>query len=119
MTEEQFHRSVAAYLTAVLKPPTFFSTFPSGGGGRVRGGKLKAMGLKAGMPDIFIWYVSEYGPRTLALELKSKTGKLPKEQKEVHRALENIWVEVEVVRTLEEVQSALVAWNVPMKRVTL
>ena len=49
----------------------FFTAFPAGGGGRVRGAKLKKAGLQAGWPDIQLVYQGRY----FGLEVKTQTGK--------------------------------------------
>ena len=62
------HASVAGQLDWRLKRPAFYTTFPAGWGklpGMVAG-KLKACGLKAGMPDLLVWYEG----RTVGIELK-------------------------------------------------
>lgn len=70
-TEAQLHLAVAQYLDAVLLPPTWWSTIPLGGGGRIRGAQLKARGVKAGIPDILILHEG----RLYGLELKVGYGK--------------------------------------------
>lgn len=70
-SEAQLHLAVAQYLDAVLLPPTWWSTIPLGGGGRIRGAQLKARGVKAGIPDILILHEG----RLYGLELKVGYGK--------------------------------------------
>jgi hypothetical protein len=56
LTEQQLHRACAEYLAWALKPPSWWTTFPSGGGGAVRGKILRGLGLKPGVPDLEIVY---------------------------------------------------------------
>lgn len=52
-------------------------------------GKLKAEGVKAGVPDILL-PVARKGYYGLAIEMKSRTGRLGDDQKEWLRALEDV-----------------------------
>lgn len=71
--EERLHRAVAAYLRVALQPPAIWSTFPAGGGGRIRGAKLKAMGLARGWPDILVLYPGGH-MLTLVIGIELKHG---------------------------------------------
>lgn len=116
MSEETLHRAVADYLRLTLAPETFVTTFPAGGGGRVRGARLKAMGLKAGMPDLMIWWPGSDGwARCLGIELKSAKGRLSPDQRATHAALREAGCLIEVCRSIDDVQRALRAWSVPTK----
>ena len=111
MTESALHRAVAQYLSAVLLPPAWFTTFPAGGGGKVRGGQLKARGLRAGVPDILIVYegIARF------IELKSDKGRLSPEQKQCHDMLRAAGAWVSVCRSLDHVELALRAWEIPTR----
>jgi hypothetical protein len=112
--EAAFQMQVARYLDMALPPECWWTTFPAGGGGKARGGKLKAMGLKPGVADILILTPrkSQHATRILWLELKSKGGRLGPAQKAFmdrmyDRALMMPGVNVRVVRTLEQVEAEL------------
>lgn len=120
--EEALHMAVAAFLERALVPPAWFTTFPSGGGGRVRGAKLKRMGLKAGVPDIL---VIDYQPHADALkllvvwiELKAKKGVVSLVQGDLHRRLRETGCFVEVCRSVEQVEDALRLSGVPLRAST-
>jgi hypothetical protein len=77
-TEEQdFHKSVAQYLTLAMPLDAVWTTFPAGGGGKVRGAHLKAMGLRPGVADVLWWWRGGFG----AIELKARKGVLSESQK--------------------------------------
>ena len=60
--EEQRHRACVAYLRASLPKPWITWHTPNGGGrSKAEAGILKAMGVLAGMPDLFVM-----GPRTFS-----------------------------------------------------
>lgn len=104
VSEEILHRHVAQFLDVVIKPPMIWTTIPAGGGGLIRGAKLKAMGLKKGWPDII---VIAPGPHIIAIELKAKEGKQSPEQKAVAAALWDCKVPYFLCRSVEEVHLAL------------
>lgn len=113
MTEAQLHREVADYLRAVLdERQAWFTTFPSGGGGRARGGILKGAGLQPGVPDILIL---PRGRCACWLELKA-AGEYPKPvQRALHERLRSLGCLVAVCRSVDEVEGTLRAWCIPMR----
>ena len=116
-TEAQLHRAVAGFLRSRLTPPDFFSTFPAGGGGLMRGRLLKAMGLKTGMPDIFPLIINGivYGA-----ELKTAKGVLSDSQKETHAALLATGAVryVAIWRSMHDMKLSLSAWGAKLRSVT-
>lgn len=109
ITEAQLHRAVAQYLRRVLTPPAFFSTFPAGGGGRVRGAQLKAMGLRAGMPDLLVFAPG----KIVGLELKAKKGTVSVHQSLTAEAFRQCDMSYLICRSVADVSLALRAFNVP------
>jgi len=101
--EDDLHEVVAAWLNKNLPDRTFWTTFPSGGGGKIRGAQMKLKGLKAGVPDILI-----FGNNTVTcVELKSEKGVLSKDQKIVIPKLEQLGFKTYVCKSLADVQQAL------------
>jgi hypothetical protein len=117
--EANFQIQVARYLAKALPPGFFFTTFPSGGGGRIRGARLKQQGLKPGMPDMCIFApCGQFEPFRYSvcwLELKAKSGSLSQAQKDVHKQLNGLGHQVATVKTLNEVQDALAEFCFPEK----
>jgi hypothetical protein len=118
--EQALHIQVARFLKLVLREPTLWSTFPAGGGGKVRGSFLKAMGLQAGMPDILIF---DRGPtinngvtftRLIGLELKAGKGRQSDSQKDIARRFEQVGGVYLIARSLDEVEILLRAAGVPV-----
>ena len=114
LTAEQiFHMSVAEYLDIALPEHVAWTTFPAGGGGKTRGGILKAMGLKAGWPDIQIlvrttaFDSARSMCRFIGLELKSDDGLVSKAQVERHGIIKKAGGQVYVVRTIDDIYSVL------------
>lgn len=113
-TEAALHRSIARYLDIVLAEPAFCTTFPAGGGGKARGGKLKAMGLVPGVPDILI----VANGRAYWVEIKTATGRLSDDQKATIARLESNGARVCVCRSIDDVRQALADWGIPTKEVS-
>lgn len=115
MSEAAFHRSVARYLDVALHPPTIWSTIPSGGGGRIRGAQLKAMGLKRGLPDMLVIHPHwPGGPIVVGLELKAKAGRVSPDQKAMMQAFTDCRAHYVLCRTVDEVAKALDFCKVPL-----
>lgn len=109
--EASLHRTVAAYLEYALPWDAWWTTIPAGGGGRVRGAGLKAMGYKAGTPDLIIVHEG----RALWIELKAPKGRLSDAQADCHVMLDHAGSKVALCRSVEEIEATLRKWNVPVK----
>lgn len=116
MTEEQLHRSVADFLRVALFAPSFMTTFPAGGGGKVRGAKLKAMGLKAGMPDVMVFAQDmNRRPVVIGIELKGAKGRVSEAQRETLTRIKQIGFAIYICRSLSEVIEALNDEGIPLR----
>ena len=71
----------------------------------------------AGWPDIEIAGRERYGvlsiPALFFLEVKTETGKLNLKQKKLHPRLRQLGFKVAVVRSIDDVRDALIAWRIP------
>jgi hypothetical protein len=108
--EERLHRGIAEYLSLTLGGSAWFTTFPAGGGGRARGAILNGMGLKPGVPDVLICD----GGCAYWLEIKSAKGRVSTEQRACHDALALARCPTAIVRSLEDVERALIRWGIPL-----
>ena len=115
LRERNLHKAVADYLRLALPPSVFWTTFPSGSGGAARGGQLKAMGLRAGVPDIIMLFRGRF----LAIELKAKRGWLSEAQQACQALITGAggtWAEA---RSVEDVDRIVAAFGIPLRgRVT-
>lgn len=103
--EEQLQRDCHSWNEAhITTYPLLEWMFHTPNGGKrtaSEGGRLKAMGVKAGVPDLMLPFPSDYYAG-VAIELKSPTGQLTDNQRKwLRRAAVSGWV-VGVARTLEE-----------------
>jgi len=113
-TEQPFHITAAQYLALALPLHATWTTFPAGGGGKIRGSFLKRMGLLPGWPDIQIlvrntsYDTARSLSRFIGLECKrAKGGVVSTNQIHAHRLIRNAGGEVYVVRTIEEIYNVL------------
>jgi hypothetical protein len=105
--EEALHKAVARYLSIALpEPDAWFTTFPLGGGGKARGGKLR---------DILVIY----GGRSYWLELKAPKGRLTPNQIDCHYALTKAGSNVATCKSLADVYGALTVWGIPLSAVPM
>lgn len=115
MTEAQLHKSVADYLRVALRPPTTWTTMPAGGGGRIRGAQLKAMGLAPGWPDIIVLHpAGHYRTLVLGIELKTAKGRLSDHQKARIEEFFGCNAKMSVARSIDEVEGMLRLWGIPV-----
>ena len=112
LSEAELHVLVAAYLARSVVAPWRYSTFPAGGGGLLRGARLKAAGLARGWPDIMLLHPSGLWH---GLELKSTAGRVRPDQVSF---IEWAGGRVAVCRSLDQVEATLRAWGVPLKATT-
>jgi hypothetical protein len=73
--EEALHRAIVTHLRARLEPPWMVWHTPNGGGrSKAEAGILKALGVTAGMPDLFV-----LGPNRnlIGIEIKAPPKQLP------------------------------------------
>lgn len=121
--EQNLQISVARYLEATLAPEVVFSAIGHGGGGRTRGAILKGMGVKAGLPDIMIWWQQRIvrgawsGDESVCvgLELKSAHGRLSPAQSLMKNRLLRVSVEVFACRSVEDVQRVVSDLGIPSR----
>lgn len=108
--ETDFHAIAMEYLDLALPSHAIATTFPAGGGGKIRGANLKRMGLKAGWPDIQILVRASAfdsmrpASRFIGFEAKREIdGRVEAHQTAMHQRIGLAGGIVYVVRTLDEI----------------
>ena len=116
-TESQFHRAVADLLDAILLPPALWTTFPAGWGNlpKATAGRLRGAGLKAGFPDILVFF----NGRATGIELKTEDGSLSKAQRHMFLLLRSAGVMTYVCRNVEDVVGVLEQASLPHRKTEL
>ncbi len=110
--EESLHRSVASYLDACLPLDAVWFHPPNGGARSVaEAGIFKALGVKAGIPDVVIVWQG----RPYFIELKPEKGKLTQAQAAMLMRLQKAGAPASVCRSVEAVEGELLAWGFLMR----
>lgn len=102
---------VATFLHWALPPDVPWTAIGHGGGGKLRGMILKAMGLQPGWPDIHLII----NRRAAYIELKSVTGTLSDAQKQVRDAILQAGGIIATCRSVDEVGTFLEGLAVPLR----
>lgn len=111
--EEALHRTVAAYLRAVEPECLWWATANQRGTrSRFEMGILKALGVRAGVPDLC--FILD-GGTFAAIELKADKGRQSDAQRAFEVAAVRLGARYLVCRSLAEVEGALDAWGVRRK----
>ena len=109
--EDALQKAVCQYLDVALPPDAIYWHTPNGGGrSKAQAGIFKAMGVKAGIPDLFILWNGELS----GIELKAGRGTVSPAQKAMHEALEIQHVPVAVCRSIDDVHTKLDGY-IPLK----
>jgi len=91
------HRSQVAFVRWLDANDIYYFAIPNGGArNAITGKRLKDEGVKAGVPDLFL-----YGLR-LFIEMKSPTGRLSPAQVARHKELREAGYRVEICHSAEE-----------------
>lgn len=109
--EDAIQRTLAATLRLLLPPDATFTSWESRNVGPIEGGRRKARGVRAGWPDLGVFWRG----RTFLFELKTPEGALSLSQREMHRQLRAAGHEVHVCRREEDVLAVLAAAGVPLR----
>lgn len=110
--ETQIQRAVAVYLTAVLKPPTWWTSIDHGVPmSQKTRARHASIGVRAGIPDILI----VHDGRCYWIELKAERGKLSPAQKLVNEALVRAGCAPHLCRSIDDVRFSLNMWRIPTR----
>ncbi len=107
--EEQIHRAVISHLALRAMPGAFYF-HPANGGWRSKaeGGILKALGVRAGLPDLIIFYRAQI----FGLELKASYGRLSPAQRQTLNDMEVAGARTHIAHSLDEALVTLECWGV-------
>src|SRR4051812_39279788 len=110
--EEGLHRAVVQLLQIYANRGLLAFCHVGNGGRRSKAeaGIFRALGVRAGVPDLLIWLP---GGRGFGVELKAGSGKLSPAQTFWHATVTTLGHRVYVVRSLDEMEQVLRAEGVP------
>lgn len=104
MTEQAIQRAIAAYLDVALPDDCFYSAVnPVPAKTKAAAGISKAMGVKAGVPDLVLCHRGDF----ICLEVKKEGGYLSQVQKQVIQQIRDAGGIVYTVRSVEDVEQTL------------
>lgn len=103
-SEESIQRSIASYLDVALPAGCWYTAInPIPGKTKIAAARSKAMGMKAGVPDLLIiWH-----GKPIFIEVKKEGGYLSKVQKEIHDHIRAAGAEVYTGRSIDDVIETL------------
>jgi len=119
--EHALQRSVAAFLDCALTPPVWWTSIDHAGQGWRHGAQLKARGVKAGTPDIFIFAPADnpspdkIATKVIALELKVPGRGQSHAQEETQANLFSVGTFYSVVYSIEQVERVLRGCGVALR----
>jgi hypothetical protein len=110
--EEQLQRAVVDLLQVYANRGLLTFCHPANGGWRSKAeaGAFKAMGVRAGVPDLLVW---KQGGGHFQIELKAGAGKLSPAQAAWHATVTSLGHRVYVCRSVDDVERCLRAEAVP------
>ena len=110
--EEAIQRAVATFLDVALPIDAVWFHPPNGGWrSKAEAGIFKAMGVKAGVPDIVVVYQGQ----AMFIELKPPGRSLSANQREFAQTLAAAGAWFQVAHSIDEVAGYLRGWGVPLK----
>src|SRR5262245_21628221 len=109
--EQALQRAVGELLNFTLGGLAWWSHFPAGGGGEMRGKILRGLGLKPGVPDILIIDMG----RAYWLELKAPRGQVSQAQRDCQNALGRAGCASAVIKDVNQVLPQLRHWGIALK----
>jgi VRR-NUC domain len=114
VSESQLHKATADLLDWVLLPPALWTTFPAGWGKlpKATAGRLHGAGLKAGFPDLLIFF----NGRCTGIELKTDDGQVSKKQMAMFLRLGEAGVRVYICRNTDDVIGVLEQESLPHRK---
>jgi hypothetical protein len=117
VTESALHQSVADLLDWGLLPPALWTTFPAGWGrlGKATAGRLRGAGLKAGFPDILIFF----NGRVVGIELKTESGRISKDQHLMFMRLSEAGIRVYICKNTDDVIGVLEQESLPHRKLEI
>ena len=107
--EEAINRAVVSHLAVRSMPGVFYFHAPNGGGrSKAEGGIFKALGVRAGVPDIIIFYRSQI----FGLEIKAAKGRVTPIQRQTLNDMEVAGARTAIVNSIDEALVTLECWGV-------
>lgn len=112
--EQELQKAVASYLRYQYPQLLWFHVPNGGKRSKVEGAIFKAMGVRAGVADILLfWEAERYLTRMAAIELKAGSNSLEPTQKKFREDWIGAGGYYSVCRSIDDVKASLELWSVP------
>jgi hypothetical protein len=113
LSEAKLHATIAEWLDWFLLPPALYTTFPAGWGklSKATGARLYRSGMKAGMPDLFIFHQKT----CFGIELKPRGRYQSAVQRDMSQKLKAAGIAVYIAHDVDEVMDILKHRNCPLR----
>jgi len=112
--EDRLQTSIVEFLRLALPDHVTFAIPNAARRSVVEGAAMKRTGTVAGIPDLAI--IAPLGQAHF-LEVKTAKGKPSQAQREVHARFATLGIPFAVVRSINDVRTALAAWNIETREV--
>lgn len=110
--EQELQKSVAQWLGLALPKDCFWTAInPVPSKSKAVAGLSKAMGLKAGVPDLAF----SYRGKVFFIELKAGKGAASDNQLDCHEDIARAGAPVAVCRSIDDIHTVLTGWNIPVR----
>lgn len=113
--EDQIQRSMVQWLETCIDPPPlgpyWSAVNPLPNKSKAQAGMSKAMGMKAGVPDLIMCWKGKF----IGIEVKPPGKYLSSVQSQTHMAISYVGGLVHVVHSVDELQAFLLVLGVPIK----
>ena len=118
MPEAVLQKGIVKYLRTVLPAGFLVVSVSNNPRSAIAGAREKGMGMLKGWPDLAVYgRGSDDRPFAGFIEVKAPGGYLRPEQRDTLDRLQDCGHSTAVVRSIEDVQRAVIAWGLPSKDV--
>lgn len=122
MRERRLHIAIADFLRRALEPPAYWLHVPNGELREQQTGELlKRMGVKPGVPDLWVLFPAEGDllTKVLCIEIKPDGEYLAQVQREAAQDLRQAGCYTAVARSVDEVELILRQAGIPLRGTVL
>lgn len=111
LSEHDLQRQVTKFLDAALPSDAWWTSIDSAGRGAVAGARMKARGVRKGIPDLLVYWRA----CCIWIELKSAKGRMTGEQMAFWAACSHAGQQLFVCRSVADVGQRLTEQGIPLR----
>lgn len=117
MTEDKIQMYIVSFLETTLPKGAVVFHVPNGSGvmgGARKGAKLKAMGLKSGVPDLVVLAQN----KAVFIEVKNEKGRLAQSQKDFAESAKALGFDWFLARSIDDVRAGMRDCGIKLREAT-